>query len=199
MMEELAKANKSAPSKDSSQRSSQRSDSPNGQKRVVKPSKREDTIHVESNNKAQRESLLVTLKYKKRISKNVERLLALPPTSAHAKKKSDQLKKDVRATRDRSDSLEPGTARKRPIPAADTSEASKRPRTSETVRPSTPPRQSSAMTRVASNNSQAGTPGLTNGLTPRRNLPNDVARLWIRKSCRDYIQGLQVSSSLPQS
>ncbi|KAI2473367.1 hypothetical protein F4781DRAFT_189244 [Annulohypoxylon bovei var. microspora] len=170
VLEELAKTNKLTPSKDlkdSSQRSSQHSDSPNGQKKATKPSKREETIHVDSN-KGQRESLMVTLKYKKRNAKTVERLLALPPSG---KKKSDQLKKDERIARDRSDSLEPGTARKRPIPAMDTSEAMKRPKTSENIRPTTPPRQSSAMTRVASNSSQAGTPGVTNGLTPAAQPP----------------------------
>ncbi|KAI1461085.1 hypothetical protein F4805DRAFT_414673 [Annulohypoxylon moriforme] len=170
VLEELARTNKSTPSKDlkeSSQRSSQISDSPNGQKKPAKPSKREETIHVDSN-KGQRESLMVTLKYKKRNAKTVERLLALPPIG---KKKSDQLKKDERMARDRSDSLEPGTARKRPIPATDTSEAIKRPKTSENTRPTTPPRQSSAMTRVASNSSHAGTPGVTNGLTPAAQPP----------------------------
>ncbi|KAL7624394.1 hypothetical protein AAE478_005958 [Parahypoxylon ruwenzoriense] len=190
VLEELAKANKSTSSKDSSQRSSQISESPKSQKKAGKPSKREETIHVDSN-KGQRESLLVTMKYKKRNAKTVERLLALPPGG---KKKSDLLKKDDRAVRDRSDSLEPGTARKRPIPTIDTSEASKRPRTSESLRPSTPPRQSSAMTRVASNSSQAGTPGVVNG-TPaaqppeRRRQPVDpekVQRLQSRAS--DYIQ-----------
>ncbi|KAI0378354.1 hypothetical protein F5Y04DRAFT_148602 [Hypomontagnella monticulosa] len=182
VMEELARTNKTAPSKDSSQRSSQLSDSPNGQKKVAKPSKREDTIHVDSNNKAPRESLKVVLKYKRRNAKTVERLLALPPTPM-GKKRGDLLKREERASRDRSDSLEPSTARKRPIPATDTSEAIKRPKTSETARPSTPPRQSSAMTRVASNSSQAGTPGVTNGLTPaaqppeRRRPPVDPEKL----------------------
>ncbi|KAI0884749.1 uncharacterized protein GGS22DRAFT_146568 [Annulohypoxylon maeteangense] len=182
VLEELARTNKSTPSKDikeSSQRSSQFSDSPNGQKKAAKPSKREETIHVDSN-KGQRDSLIVTLKYKKRNAKTVERLLALPPVG---KKKSDLLKKEERMARDRSDSLEPGTARKRPIPAIDASEAIKRPKTSENTRPTTPPRQSSAMTRVASNSSQAGTPGVTNGFTPaaqppeRRRPPIDPEKL----------------------
>ncbi|KAI1101927.1 hypothetical protein F4804DRAFT_314673 [Jackrogersella minutella] len=179
VLEELAKTNKSTPSKDLSQRSSQLSDSPNGQKKAAKPSKSEDTIHVDSN-KGQRESLMVTLKYKKRNAKTVERLLALPPSG---KKKIDLLKKDECATRDRSNSLEPGTARKRPIPAMDTSEASKRPKTSENTRPTTPPRLPSTMTRVASNSSQAGTPGVANGLTPaaqppeRRRQPVDLEKI----------------------
>ncbi|KAI1139699.1 hypothetical protein F5Y05DRAFT_330477 [Hypoxylon sp. FL0543] len=167
VLEELAKTNKLTPSKDSSQRNSQTSDSSGGQKKAAKPSKREETIHVDSN-KGQRDSLIVTLKYKKRIAKTVERLLALPPGG---KKKSELLKKDDRAARDRSDSLEPGTARKRPVPATDVSEAIKRPKPSESTRPTTPPRQSSAMTRVASNSSQAGTPGVVNGLTPATQPP----------------------------
>ncbi|XXG97672.1 hypothetical protein Hte_003979 [Hypoxylon texense] len=166
VMEELARL-KSISSKDSSQKNSQTSDSPNGAKKPLKNTKREETIHVESN-KGQRDSLIVALKYKKRIAKTVERLLALPPGG---KKKSDLFKKDDRAARDRSDSLEPGTARKRPFPVAEPNEASKRPRTSENMRPTTPPRQSSAMTRVASNSSQAGTPGVTNGLTPAAQPP----------------------------
>ncbi|KAI6089037.1 hypothetical protein F4821DRAFT_71474 [Hypoxylon rubiginosum] len=181
VMEELARS-KSTPTKDSSQKSSQSSDSPNGVKKAAtsKSTKREETIHVDSI-KGQRDALVVTLKYKKRNAKTIERLLALPPGG---KKKSDLLKKDDRATRDRSNSLEPSTARKRPFPAAESSEASKRPRTSENMRPSTPPRQSSsAMTRVASNSSQAGTPGVANGLTPaaqppeRRRPPPDPEKL----------------------
>ncbi|OTA65233.1 hypothetical protein K449DRAFT_403836 [Hypoxylon sp. EC38] len=191
VLEELAKTSKLTPSKDIGQRSSQASDSPNSQKKATKPSKREETIHVESN-KGQRDSLKVTLKYKKRNAKTVERLLALPPGG---KKKSELLKKDDRATRDRSDSLEPGTARKRPVPATDTSEAIKRLKPVESARPATPPRQSSAMTRVASNSSQAGTPGVANGLTPatqppeRRRPPADpekVQRLLTRAS--NFIQ-----------
>ncbi|KAI2632431.1 hypothetical protein GGR54DRAFT_583438 [Hypoxylon sp. NC1633] len=190
VLEELARS-KSTPSKDSSQRSGQISDSPSGQKKVAKPSKRRETIHVE-NNKEHRETLMVTMKYRKRSAKTIERLLALPPGG---KKKSDLLKKDDRATRDRSDSLEPGTARKRPVPAADTSEPSKRPKTSDTMRPSTPPRQSSAMTRVASNSSQAGTPGNANGLTPaaqpfeKRRLPVDQEKLQkLQTRASTYIQ-----------
>ncbi|KAI1403807.1 hypothetical protein F4819DRAFT_191992 [Hypoxylon fuscum] len=186
VMEELAKSNKSTSSKDSSQRSGQIPDSPPDQKKATKSLKREETtIHVDSNKgqkeqKEQKESLMVTMKYKKRNAKTIERLLALPPGG---KKKSDLLRKDDRATRDRSDSLEPSTARKRPIPVTEASEPSKRPKTSEAIRPSTPPRQSSTMTRVASSSSQAGTPGVANGLTPaaqppeRRRPPVDTEKL----------------------
>ncbi|KAI1388355.1 uncharacterized protein F4822DRAFT_402589 [Hypoxylon trugodes] len=184
VLEELAKADKLT-TKESGPKSGQLSDSANGQKKATKPSKREETIHVDSN-KGQRESLMVTLKYKKRNVKTIERLLALP-----GGKKASLLKKEDRASRDRTDSLEPGTARKRPVPATDFSEASKRPRTADTIRPTTPPRQSSAMTRVASNSSQAGTPGVANGLTPaapppeRRRPPVDpekIQRLQLKAS-----------------
>ncbi|KAI1471895.1 uncharacterized protein F4812DRAFT_198051 [Daldinia caldariorum] len=170
VLEELAKA-KSASSKDSSQKSSQTiSDSPNGQKKAAKVPKREETIHVESG-KGQRESLMVSLKYKKRNAKTIERLLNLP---SGGKRKSDLLRRDERVNRDRSDSLEPGTARKRP--AADPpNEAIKRPKAVENPRPSTPPGRSSAMTRAASNSSQVGTPGVANGLTPAA-LPPDRRR-----------------------
>ncbi|KAI2783047.1 hypothetical protein F4815DRAFT_378246 [Daldinia loculata] len=177
VLEELART-KSA-SKDSSQRSSQvASDSPNGQKKAAKPSRREDTIHVDSG-KGQRESLIVTLKYKKRNAKTIERLLNLPPGG---RKKSNLLVEGGRVARDRSDSLEPGTARKRPV-ADPPSEAIKRPKVVENPRPSTPPGPSSRMTRGASSSSQVGTPGVTNGLTPaaqppdRRRPPVDPEKL----------------------
>ncbi|KAI0131240.1 hypothetical protein F4814DRAFT_405337 [Daldinia grandis] len=185
VLEELART-KSA-SKDSSQRSSQiASDSPNGQKKGAKASRREETIHVDSG-KGQRESLIVTLKYKKRTAKTIERLLNLPPGG---RKKSNLLGEGGRVARDRSDSLEPGTARKRPV-ADPPNEAIKRPKVQEKVqekaqenpRPSTPPGPSSRMTRGASNSSQVGTPGVTNGLTPaaqppdRRRPPVDPEKL----------------------
>ncbi|OTB05383.1 hypothetical protein M426DRAFT_139000 [Hypoxylon sp. CI-4A] len=165
--EELAllKANKL---KETGQKNSQTPDPISAPKKVAKPAKREETIHVESG-KEQRDSFKVSLKYKKRNSKTVERLLALPPGG---KKKSELLlKKEERASRDRSDSSEPSTARKRPIPTTNSSMATKRPPALESARPSTPPRQSSAMTRVASNSSQAGTPGVANGLTPATQHP----------------------------
>ncbi|KAI0850138.1 hypothetical protein F5Y00DRAFT_41015 [Daldinia vernicosa] len=177
VLEELART-KSA-SKDSSQRSSQvASDSPNGQKKAAKSSRREDTIHVDSG-KGQRESLMVTLKYKKRNVKTIERLLALPPGG---RKKSNLLGEGGHVARDRSDSLEPGTARKRPV-ADPPSEPIKRPKVVENPRPSTPPGPSSQMTRGASSSSQVGTPGVANGLTPaaqppdRRRPPVDPEKL----------------------
>ncbi|KAI8963416.1 hypothetical protein F5Y11DRAFT_151870 [Daldinia sp. FL1419] len=165
VVEELAR-NKTTPSKHSNQGSSQiASESPNSQKKAAKSSKREETIYVDSG-KGQREKLIVTLKYKKRNAKTVERLLNLPSGS---KKKSDQLRREERAARDRLDGLGPGTARKRPAP--DTHDAIKRPKASENARPSTPLGRSSEMMRGASNSSQVGTPGVANGLTPATQQP----------------------------
>ncbi|KAH9883913.1 hypothetical protein F4778DRAFT_581063 [Xylariomycetidae sp. FL2044] len=162
VMEELERAERRTPSKDTGQKSSQ-TDSSVPPKRALKaPADRETTIHVDRK-KDESETFMVILKYKKRQAKTVERLLALPPVG---KKKSEGLKREDRAVRDRSDSVEPGTARKRPRTGADASEAIKRPKTSENVRPSTPPKQSAAMTRVTSNSSQAGTPGDLTSLTP---------------------------------
>lgn len=177
VMEELAKVAKTSSSKPSSQKGSQVSDSsqPPSAQKTVKSTKREETIHVESKKEVEKkkepESFVVTLKYKKRIAKTVERLLALPPGG---KRKADGLKREERAARERSDSLEPGVARKRPRTGTEVHppEAAKRPRTSENPQPSTPlPKQASVMTRVTSSSSLAGTPGTANELTPSTQLP----------------------------
>lgn len=114
--------------------------------------------------------LIVHLKYKKKNSLRVQRLLALQPAS-----KIESLKKE------RSMSVEVNSppANKRPRgteAAAAESVASKRPRTSmegvavsKSVAPSTPLKTAAtAMSRVTSSNSQAQTPGgaATTGLTP---------------------------------
>lgn len=114
--------------------------------------------------------LIVHLKYKKKNSLRVQRLLALQPAS-----KIESLKKE------RSMSVEVNSppAKKRPRVAeagAAESVASKRPRTSmdsimvsKPVAPSTPLKTAAtAMSRAASSNSQAQTPGgaATTGLTP---------------------------------
>ncbi|KAI0008469.1 hypothetical protein F4779DRAFT_448231 [Xylariaceae sp. FL0662B] len=203
---ELAKLNRT-PSKDSIHKSGQALDSAS-QKKATKSSQREETIHVDNKEeykkedykkdapkkedpkkeehkkeeykKDERKSMMIKLKYRKQVAKTIERLLALPPRS---KRKTDILKKDDRAVRDRSDSLEPSTARKRPPAVTDNSEPSKRPKTSDSLRPSTPPRQSSTMTRIASSSSQAGTPGVVNIVTPaaqppeRRRPPVDPERV----------------------
>ncbi|RWA11675.1 hypothetical protein EKO27_g3437 [Xylaria grammica] len=75
-----------------------------------------------------------------------------------------------------SGSVEPGTARKRPRTTAEANEASKQPRVSDTLRPSTPPKQSTAMSRIASNGSQIGTPGAANSLTPSTQPPTGKRR-----------------------
>ncbi|KAI1753029.1 hypothetical protein F4782DRAFT_539782 [Xylaria castorea] len=66
------------------------------------------------------------------------------------------------------------------LPSEDqTPRESSRPRTTtdtKTLRPSTPPKQSTAMSRIASNSSQVGTPGATNGLTPSTHLSADKRR-----------------------
>ncbi|CAJ2510980.1 Uu.00g066050.m01.CDS01 [Anthostomella pinea] len=170
VMEELARVEKRTPSKEPAPRSSQVSDSSGSIKKPAKPSKHEDTIHVDSK-KGEPDQHMVTIKYKKRMAKTIERLLALPPGG---KKKAEALKD--RAAGDRAGSVEPGTARKRPRTATDVSEASKRPRTSDSLRPSTPPRQATSMTRVASSSFQAGTPGVTNSLTPAPQVPAERRR-----------------------
>ncbi|KAI8955195.1 hypothetical protein F4801DRAFT_587038 [Xylaria longipes] len=158
------------PSKEAGLKNSQTSDS----SVVKKPAKsmREETIHVD-NKKEEPAQYVVTMKYKKRHAKTIERLLNLP---SGGKKKVEGLRRDDQTPRESPGSVEPGTARKRPRTTTDTSEALKRPKTSDTLRPSTPPKQSTAMTRIASNSSQVGTPGATNGLTPSAHLSADKRR-----------------------
>ncbi|KAI1506301.1 hypothetical protein F5X99DRAFT_129969 [Biscogniauxia marginata] len=187
VMQELAKVEKKPLSKGSSQRSRQVSDSPTSVKKAFKPSKRGDTIYVE-HKKVQPERYLVTMKYKKRMSKTIERLLALPPGG---KKKSEALKRDGRPIRGSSDSVVPGTARKRPRTVTDASESIKRPRTSENLRPSTPPRQSAAMSRIASSSSQAGTPGMANNLTPAAQPLPEQRRLSLNPEQMQKLRSLQ--------
>ncbi|KAI0445730.1 hypothetical protein F4803DRAFT_560022 [Xylaria telfairii] len=159
------------PSKETGLKNSQTSDSSVIVKKPAK-STREETIHVD-NKKEEPAQYIVTMKYRKRNAKTIERLLNLPPDR---KKKTEGLKKDSQALRESSGSVEPGTARKRPRTTTDTSEALKRPKTSDTLRPSTPPKQSTAMSRIASNSSQVGTPGATNGLTPSTHLSAEKRR-----------------------
>ncbi|RYC64878.1 hypothetical protein CHU98_g1314 [Xylaria longipes] len=172
VINELARLEKKAgtPSKEAGLKNSQTSDS----SVVKKPAKsmREETIHVD-NKKEEPAQYVVTMKYKKRHAKTIERLLNLP---SGGKKKVEGLRRDDQTPRESPGSVEPGTARKRPRTTTDTSEALKRPKTSDTLRPSTPPKQSTAMTRIASNSSQVGTPGATNGLTPSAHLSADKRR-----------------------
>ncbi|KAI2625554.1 hypothetical protein GGS21DRAFT_307857 [Xylaria nigripes] len=164
VMEELARLEKkggSPPSKDMNlQNSSHSSDSFVARKPPKSPA-REETVHVD-NKKEAPTRYMVTMKYKKRHAKTIERLLNLP---SGGKKKMESLKKEDRAVRD-SGNTEPNTARKRPRPTADTNETLKPPKTSDTLRPSTPSKQSTSMSRIASNSSQVDTPGAANSLTP---------------------------------
>ncbi|KAM0277911.1 hypothetical protein ACHAQH_005454 [Verticillium albo-atrum] len=128
----------------------------------------EDQIRVSTKDKERhrdrigQERFMVTLKCGRRNSKTLKRILALPPS-----------KKE----RPRSASLDaaPASARKRPASSVEDikdSIAVKRPRTSEMtsssklVAPSTPAKAGTAMSRGASNNSQAHTPGDINSVTP---------------------------------
>ncbi|KAI1341928.1 hypothetical protein F5Y15DRAFT_351839 [Xylariaceae sp. FL0016] len=166
VMEALNTVEKQTPLKEPSQKSSQVSDSPGSTKKAPKPSKASEAIPADGKREEQ-QRYFVTIKYRKRNARTIERLLNLP---SGGKRKAD------RAARERSDSVEPGTARKRPRTTTDASEASKRPRTTESLRPpSTPPRQSTAMARIASNSSQAGTPGNAS-LTPAAQPPPDKQR-----------------------
>ncbi|KAI1132354.1 hypothetical protein F5Y10DRAFT_219760 [Nemania abortiva] len=175
VMSELAKLEKKAgtPLKEAGLRNSQASDSSVVVKKPAR-STREETIHVD-NKKEEPTQFVVTMKYnKKRHAKTIERLLNLP---SGGKKKADGLKRGSATPREASVSLEPGTARKRPrTTTTETSEALKRPRMSDSLRPSTPPKQSTAMTRIASNSSQVGTPGAANSLTPSSQLPSEKRR-----------------------
>ncbi|KAI0414947.1 hypothetical protein F5X98DRAFT_234099 [Xylaria grammica] len=167
VMDELARweKNTDTPSKEANPRNSQASDSSVVVKKPPK-STREETIHVD--NKKEPTSYVVTMKYKKRHAKTIERLLNLP---SGGKKKAESLKRDDKTPRESSGSVEPGTARKRPRTTTEANEASKQPRVSDTLRPSTPPKQSTAMSRIASNGSQIGTPGAANSLTPSTQPP----------------------------
>ncbi|KAJ1338420.1 hypothetical protein MN608_01279 [Microdochium nivale] len=165
VMEELARIKKSASASSKDSSASQKSDSQGiPAHRTTKPTAPERTIHVDSRNDNEREkqdSLVVALKYKKKNRIMVERILKLEP-------------KGKRLARDRSDSIEPGVARKRPRAAGEghPTEASKRPRTSDSLQPATPSnRQPAAMVRAASSSSQVGTPGLSTTMTPATQLP----------------------------
>ncbi|KAI1734946.1 hypothetical protein F4680DRAFT_329710 [Xylaria scruposa] len=173
VMNELARIEKKSgtPSKEVTLKNSQASDSSVIVKKPAK-STREDTIHVD-NKREEPVQYVVTMKYKKRHAKTIERLLNLP---SGGKKKAEGLKKEDQPPRESSGSVEPGTARKRPRTTTDTNEALKRPKMPDTLRPSTPPKQSTAMIRIASNSSQVGTPGATNGLTPSTHLSADKRR-----------------------
>ncbi|KAI0025879.1 hypothetical protein F4780DRAFT_720235 [Xylariomycetidae sp. FL0641] len=185
VLEELARVEKK-PSKEPGQKGSPSEELPPIVKKTTKPATRHEPTH--DSKKEERTSFMVTMKYRKSSAKTIKRLLALPPSGG--KKKSEVLKKDERNGGERSGSVEPGTARKRPRTGTDASEASKRPRVSETLRPSTPPRQSSSMTRVASSSSHAGTPSVANDLTPAAQRPQEQKRPPLDPEKLQQVKGL---------
>lgn len=169
--------------KDPGQRNSPFIDTPGSAKKAPVKSTKEDTAQIEVKKERREEpaTKVVKLKYPKRLAKTIYRLLALAPKKKSDVPKRELLeppKRDDRTGRERSNSLEPpstATARKRPRTATDAGEqpsAMKRPRTSEVAQPSTPSKHTTAMQRVASASSQAGTPGNANNLTPAAPIPD---------------------------
>ncbi|KAF9877747.1 hypothetical protein CkaCkLH20_04882 [Colletotrichum karsti] len=163
--EELARIKKTPTKGSTPSQKIQPPESPTSNKRpyVVPKEEEEDRKDFKDKVKERPRRLMVTLKYPKKISKSVQRLLALPP-------KKDAIKKE------RSASIEPPAppqARKRPIGSTENvgdSIAVKRPRTSDVassklVAPSTPSKAATSMSRVASSNS-VNTPVDGNSLTP---------------------------------
>ncbi|KAL0940988.1 uncharacterized protein CTRU02_203751 [Colletotrichum truncatum] len=164
--EELARIKKTPTKGSGSSQKLQPPDSPTSSKRLHVVPKEEDEDRKDFKDKVKEKPrrFMVTLKYSRKISKTVQRLLALPP-------KKDTIKKE------RSVSIEPPAppqARKRPMGSSDNvgdSIAVKRPRTSDItsssklVAPSTPSKAATSMSRVASSNS-VNTPGDGSSLTP---------------------------------
>ncbi|KAL1884341.1 hypothetical protein VTK73DRAFT_35 [Phialemonium thermophilum] len=154
---ELARLKKTPSKTESSGGSSRASESPSSSKKVKAP------VEEEKN----RRSLIVVLKYKKKNARRVSAILALP-----SKSHKEALKKERSASAER---ITP-PAKKRPLPADDQTGVDppgKRSRvtastpSTRAVQPSTPLKNTTtAMARVASNTSQARTPGDSTGLTP---------------------------------
>ncbi|OHW99851.1 hypothetical protein CSPAE12_01425 [Colletotrichum incanum] len=156
--------------------------------------KEEDEDRKEPKEKARDKPrrFMVTLKYSKKYTKSVQRLLALPP-------RKDTVKKE------RSASIEPPAppqARKRPISSTEyvgDSIAVKRPRTSDItsssklVTPSTPSKAATTMSRVASNNS-VNTPGDGSSLTPAAPPSSDRDRPQTRDDSREAANPSKVQS-----
>lgn len=156
--QELARMKRTPSKGEPSQPSSQGSDHVSG----VKNSRSgEDGDDDRPSRAPTKPSLIVTIKYKKKDAKSVQRLLALKPRP--------RVDKDV-SVRERSENVEdvPSPARKRPMPsdASQESIAAKRPKlpaekTIAGARPAAPstPLKTTAMSRAASSNSLARTPG----------------------------------------
>ncbi|OHE97692.1 hypothetical protein CORC01_07107 [Colletotrichum orchidophilum] len=168
MLEEELARMKNTPTKgsDPSQKT-QPPDSPTSGKRPHVVVKREEDDRREIKEKERPKDkprrFMVTLKYSKKYTKSVQRLLALGPP-----------RKDVKKERSVSIEPPPPQARKRPITSTENvgdSIAVKRPRTSEItsssklITPSTPSKGATSMSRVASSNS-VNTPGDGHSLTP---------------------------------
>lgn len=187
--EELARAKKTP-----SQRT-QPPDSPTSGKRppqIVVKEEDEDRKEIKEKTKDKPRRFMVTLKYSRKISKTVQRLLALPP-------KKDVIKKE------RSVSIEPPAppqARKRPISSTENvgdSIAVKRPRTSDVTMssklatPATPSKAATSMSRVASNNS-VNTPGDGNSLTPAAPPSSDRDRPQTRDDSRETVNPAKIQA-----
>ncbi|KZL77570.1 hypothetical protein CT0861_06871 [Colletotrichum tofieldiae] len=192
--EELARLKKT-PTKGST--SSQRTyppDSPTTGKRphIVVKEEDEDRKETKERVRDKPRRFMVTLKYSKKYTKSIQRLLALPP-------RKDAVKKE------RSASIEPPAppqARKRPISSTEyvgDSIAVKRPRTSEVtsssklVTPSTPSKAATTMSRVASSNS-VNTPGDGSSLTPAAPPSSDRDRPQTRDDSREAANPSKVQS-----
>lgn len=121
-----------------------------------------------------RRKLLVTLDIPKQLRPTVRKILALPPARKDAAKRDRDKEREKESERERDragsdDESQAPPARKRPVGAVDSaadSQATKRPRVSDTshlsrvaATPSTPSRRSTAMSRASSGNSMANTPG----------------------------------------
>ncbi|TQN70894.1 hypothetical protein CSHISOI_04539 [Colletotrichum shisoi] len=192
--EELARL-KNTPTKGST--SSQRTqppDSPTTGKRSHAVVKEEDEDRKEPREKARDRPrrFMVTLKYSKKYTKSVQRLLALPT-------RKDAVKKE------RSVSIEPPAppqARKRPMGSTENvvdSISVKRPKMSDVpsssklVTPSTPSKAATSMSRVASSNS-VNTPGDGNGLTPAAPPSSDRDRPQTRDESRDAANSSKIQA-----
>ena len=157
---ELARTKLTPTPEDSSQRSSEAYESPNSSKKAKIPDEEEPPPPPS------RPSRIVTLKLRKGAAKRAKDLLSLP---------SKSLKEALKKERSMSVEGTPPPARKRPRIAdellADGPHIKRSRTAAEALKsvatPSTPLKHSStAMTRVASSQSQGNTPGAFQGLTP---------------------------------
>ncbi|OLN91933.1 hypothetical protein CCHL11_01517 [Colletotrichum chlorophyti] len=171
-----------------------RPNSPTSSKRpqIVLKEEDEDRKDLKDKIKDKPRRFMVTLKYSRKISKTVQRLLALPP-------KKDVIKKERSAS---IEPLAPPQARKRPISSTENvgdSIAVKRPRmsditsSSKLATPSTPAKAATSMSRVASSNS-VNTPGDGSGLTPAAPPSSDRDRPQTRDDSREATNPAKVQA-----